>query len=135
MFVGIFIFIVMNSYIYKKYLLFSGVDASYLQVSKGELIPLYGMISTLALMDNITREQMTTIINYVAVYGKALSYDLSNYMYNQLKLGKFDHASFIPIYEIARSSLEDFKKFGFSMGTSRIEKFIGDFEKRDKRKK
>lgn len=133
--IGFVIFFITNLYLDQTQKLFREVDDTYFQAMKSEFIPLKGMVSTLAIGEGYTKENMTTIINYVATYGQAISYELSYFMNEKLKLQNFDRERYRNSYELAKSSIEKWKEVNFSKGTVKFEKFIKDFEKKDKKTK
>lgn len=100
---------------------------------KEKVIPLKGMISTFALREDITKDDTDIIADYVSTYGKSVDYTLTLTLLQKSDDEKtsgeqFNHEKYRKNYEFAKSSLETFKKYEFSLGTEVIEEFITEFE-------
>ncbi|KAG2477242.1 MAG: hypothetical protein NPMRTH1_1250023 [Nitrosopumilales archaeon] len=130
--VAIGLFMVTNNYIFKKTQEQDKINVMYFQAINGEMLPLKGMISTLALNDDQKTINMITLQNYIHSYTKAISYDVSFHMSKTMKLDKFDDKPFRESYEYAKQNLELFSKSDYETGVDRIKKFIEDFEKNEK---
>ena len=130
--VAIGLFMVTNTYIFKTTQEQDKINAMYFQAINVELLPLKGMISTLALRDDQKTINTTTLQNYLHSYIKAISYDVSFHMSKTMKLDKFDDKPFRESYEYAKQNLELFSKSNYETGVNRIKKFIEDFEKNEK---
>lgn|SRR5574337_353061 len=108
-------------------------ETHYLTMKK-TLIPLKAMVSSLALRDDITKDDIHLIMSYVSTYSKSVDYVLTLSLL--AKMGgttvgeeEFDHERYRETYDKAKSSLDNFKKYNFSLGTYTIEEFVKEFEK------
>jgi len=127
--IGIGIFVVTNSYIYKRSTEKNRINFSYFDAINGELLPLSGDITTLALKENHKKEDLDIIQNYISSYTIAISFEVTKTINNTLKLEDFKKEKFQDGYLTSKNNLENYKKFDFKLGTKRIEKFIEEFEK------
>lgn len=114
---------------------FREIDDKYHSLIKGELMPLKGTISTLALVTDLSYSETELLIKYVSINGEALKYILTVFLKSKLKDVQLDHENFNPYYELAKSSLNDFKNFKSNLKTDIIENFIQEFEKNEKKTK
>ena len=133
--IGIVIFMLTNLYIYKKTDEQTKINLSYFDAINGELLPLMGDITTLALKEDHKKEDLDLVQNYIATYAVAIGFDVSMTLMKTLKLEDIDKKRFEEGFQNGKNNLENFKKFNFKLGTKRIEKFIDEFEKMKKLKK
>ena len=131
--VGFGIFFVTNLKLDAAHKIYREIDDVYFTTLNSILIPLKGMISTYALIDNYSRENTMLLVSYVTVLGKSVTYKLIQFMDKKLNLKQFNLELFRKHYDLAKLSLENFKKANYELGTEIIEEFIKDFEKKDRK--
>ena len=130
--IGLGIFVKSNLAISKRTQKQNTLDLSYIDAINVELIPLMGVITTLALKEDHKKEDLDLIQNYISAYTIAIGFDISKTINQVLKVGNLKDKKFEDGYNTAKNNLEQFQKFSFKLRTVRIEKFIADFEKHDK---
>jgi len=121
--VGLGIFMVTNVHLYKRSREQTRVNLSYFEAISGELLPLMGDITTLALKENHKKEDLDLIQNYISTYATAIGFEISKTLTDTLKLGDLADKKFEDGLQSAKNNLENFKKFNFKLGTKRIEKY------------
>lgn len=132
--VGIIIWVWSNLKLSKIVENYLEIDNTYLVAIKSRLLPLKGVVSTLALIENYSKKDSEDVIMYISIYANAMSYTLTNYMSQKIIDVKLDHGSFRRYYELAKVSIDRLKKTEFTTGTAPIEQFIKEFEKNEKKK-
>lgn len=132
---GIIIWIWTNISLQNKFTVFREIDNTYLLVIRGHLLPLRGIMSTLALVENFPKEKTELLIKYVSLYEISLTYTLTSYMEERLDIKQLDHELFRTHYKFSKESLDELKKSDLNLKCEQIEKFIEEFEKNEKSKK
>lgn len=132
--VGVAIFFITNLKVANTHTVFREIDDVYYVILNTTLIPLKGMISTYALIDEYSRDDTLLLVSYVSLLGKAVSYQLIKYMDERLDLRQFKVDDFKQHCESTKTSLPKFKEQNYVLGTTILEEFVKDFEKADKRK-
>lgn len=132
--IGFLIFFFTNINIAKAHDLFKEIDDTYFTLSNGLIVPLKGMISTYAFIEEFSHEDTINLVSYVNVIGQAVSYSFVQYLDEKLKWKQFKHENYRKYYDLAKSSLASYKEKNYSLGTEGIEQFIEEFEKNDKNK-
>lgn len=133
--IGFLIFFFTNLKIEKSHKLFKEIGDSYFVMLNGLFSPLEGMVSTFALIEDFTKEDVLNLVNYVTVFGFGTNYIFTKYLDEKLKWEQFKHEDFRNHYDLAKTSLDSFKEKNYPLGTQAIEDFISNFEKNDKNKK
>lgn len=131
---GFAIFFITNLKMASAHAVFREIDDVYYLILNGTLIPTKGMISTYALIDDYSNDDIKLLISYVSLLGKAVSYQLIKFMDEKLSLKQFRLEDFKQHYELAKTSLLTFKEKNYALGTIILEEFITDFEKAEKKK-
>jgi len=130
---GIGIWIGTNMKLQNAYLTFREIDDTYLGAINGQLLPLKGVISTLALIENYSKEQTDVVITYVSIYARSIAYVLTDYMSKRMKGAKLDHDGYRRDYEFAKLIINDLQKPEFTTGVESIEEFIRKFQSNEKK--
>lgn len=133
--IGFMIFFITNLKLQTTHVTYREIDDVYYDVLKSVLLPMKGMISTYALTDNFSKDEIVLLIAYVSVLGNAISCKLVQFMDEKSNLRQFNLEAYRQHYELAKSSLNDFKNVNYKVGTEIIEEFIKNFEEKDKTKK
>ena len=133
--IGFVIFFITNLLLQTSHVTYREVDDAYYVVLRSVLLPMKGMISTYALADNFSKDQMVLLITYVIVLGSVLNFKLVQFMDEKLNLKQFNLESYRKHYELAKLSLNNFKSANYEIGTEIIEEFIEGFEKKDSKLK
>ena len=133
------IFFITNLQLQTTHVTYREVDDVYYGILKSVLLPVKGMISTYALIDNFSKDKIVLLIAYVSILNTVINYKLIQYMdeklnLKQLNLKQFNLEAYRQHYELAKSFLNNFKNANYELGIEIIEEFIKNFEKKDKKK-
>ncbi|MGI0057173.1 MAG: hypothetical protein ACREAK_07345 [Nitrosarchaeum sp.] len=101
-----------------------------------ELIKLKGWIAGRSMREDVTRDLIELLGAFIVVSSQASVYEARQYVHTKFKEAKKpNQEEFRDGYNIAKNHLDSFQIPGLNEAYSRIESFIKDFEKNDKKKK
>jgi len=133
--IGFLIFFFTNLKIEKSHKLFKEIGDTYFVMLNGLFSPLEGMVSTYALIEDLTKEDTLNLLNYVTLFSQGTNYSFTKYLDEKLEWEQFKHEDFRNHYDLAKISLDSLKEKNYPLGTQAIEDFISNFEKNDKKSK
>lgn len=132
--IAIAIYTFFNEIMYSRIKKYSKFGKVYVEIIFDELIVLQGRIAGIAILETISNEQVIALTEFLSLLTFAQSYTLKTAGHKLLKTTKADQEQYRTYYEIAKSSIENYKKSDLPYIISRIEKFIADFEENEKKK-
>ncbi|MGI0027043.1 MAG: hypothetical protein ACREAD_04300 [Nitrosopumilaceae archaeon] len=127
--IGLAIFTLFNELMYWKIKKYSKLINLFDTIDVDELINFQNQISTMAILDTISINQIKIFTVYYSLLTAIASYEIGYQAHKLLKTMLPSQEEYLESYKIAKSSIENYRKSDFIYSISRIEKFIHDFEK------